>query len=218
MSEKKLVFPGDHVSSAEEAEAGESTYEEKDEIFSSTVGEIVSTSGTAAVKSKAVVARYPKEGSDVYCIIVRSSPNNALAECIPAEGADNEHYRGLEMDGVLSVRSIRGGFVRDLRDEVKIGDIIKARVERIENGRAELTIAPPGYGVIRAFCPKCRSAMALKDQVFICSCGWTERRKTTQSASGVRSGGRERRPGQRRFGDRRSQHVGSRFDKRKKHD
>jgi exosome complex component CSL4 len=85
--------------------------------------------------------------------------------------------------GITAVLPVTGlgkkEYVRDLRDEVKIGDIIKAKVSKITKTGVDISIAGPESGFLCVFCPKCRNRMDLKDINFICNaCEWKERRKT----------------------------------------
>jgi hypothetical protein len=113
----------------------------------------------------------------VYCFIVKTSANKAIAGCISVEEAEGS-ARGVQMDAVLPVTAIRSSYVRDIRDEVKIGDIIRARVEKFTKTGADISMAGRDCGVVCAFCPRCRNRMGLKERIFVCnSCGWKERRK-----------------------------------------
>jgi exosome complex component CSL4 len=175
--EKKLVLPGDHLSSAEEAEPGENTYSERDEVYSAAVGENGTMPGQATVTTKGRTLRQPKLGMVVYCLIIKASLNKAIGGCIPVEEAESG-IRGVEIEAVLPVTSIRSGYVRDLRDEVKIGDIIKAKIRKVEKTGFEISMFEPDCGVVVAFCPRCRERMAVQERMFICpDCGWKERRK-----------------------------------------
>lgn len=175
--EKKLVLPGDHLSSAEESETGENTYSENDEVYSAALGENISAPGHAAVRGRGRKLKVPGVGTEVYCLITKTGPNKAIGVCITADEVEGRG-RGLEMDGVLLVTAIRRGYVRDIRDEVKIGDIIKAKVQEVRRNELAISIFDPQCGVVAAFCPKCRQKMDLKDRLFICSrCFWKERRK-----------------------------------------
>jgi exosome complex component CSL4 len=177
MDKKKLVLPGEHISSYEEAEPGENCYAENDEVYSSAMGESLTMEGKAVVKSKGRQLETPRVGMDVYCVITKTSLNKAIAGCIPASEVEGKG-RGLEVEAVLPVTAIRRGYVPDIRHEVKIGDIIKARVQSIEKTGMEISVFPPECGVVAIFCPRCRHAMDLKGEIFICSdCGWKERRK-----------------------------------------
>ena len=189
MDKKRLVLPGEHVSSYEEAEPGENCYAENDEVYSSAMGESATEEGKATVRGKGRVLESPRVGMDVYCVITKTSLNKAVVECIPASEVEGKG-RGLEVGAVLLVTAIRRGYVPDIRQEVKIGDIIKARVQSVEKTGVEISMFPPECGVVAIFCPRCRQAMDLKDEIFICSCGWKERRKIAghAPAEGAESG------------------------------
>lgn len=175
--EKKLVLPGDHLSSAEESEPGQNTYSENDEVYSAGIGEDISVPGKAEVKRRGRTLRQPEIGMSVYCLIIKSSPNKAVGGCIPSEEAEGG-TRGVEFEAVLPVTAIRSGYVRDLRDEVKIGDIIKAKLQKVDKAGFEISMFAHDCGVLCAFCPKCRSRMDLQERIFICpKCFWKERRK-----------------------------------------
>lgn len=175
--DKKLVLPGDHLSSAEEAEPGDNTYSERDEVYSAGVGENASVPGKAEVRGKGRSLRKPTIGMGVYCVIIKCSPNKAIAGCISADEAEGG-ARGVEFEAVLPVTAIRSGYVRDLRDEVKIGDIIRAKIQKVERTGYEISMFGSDCGVLCAFCPKCRERMDEKERIFICpQCFWKERRK-----------------------------------------
>jgi exosome complex component CSL4 len=174
---KKLVLPGDYLSSAEEAEVGENTYSEKDEVYSAALGENLSEPGKALVKTKRSNLAQPAVGMEVYCMITKAGMNKAVCGCISVSEAEGGG-RGMEIDAVLPVTAIREGYVDKVRDEVKVGDLIKARIEKIMKTGIDISMKSPGCGVICAFCPRCRLRMDLKESIFICnSCGWKEHRK-----------------------------------------
>jgi len=175
--DKKLVLPGDHLSSAEEAEAGENTYSEKDEVYSAAAGENASSLGHASVKTKGRTIKQPYIGMPVYCLITKASLNKAIGGCISVDEVEGGG-RGVEIEAVLPVTAIRRDYVRDIRDEVKIGDIIKAKIDKITRTGYDISIMGHDCGVMAAFCPKCRRKMDLTERIFICGrCGWKERRK-----------------------------------------
>ena len=84
---------------------------------------------------------------------------------------------------VLPVTAIRSEYVEDLRNEIKVGDIIKAKINKKTKTGFEISISEEGFGVVKAFCPKCREPMHLKSDLFICNCGWKERKKLTTTVS-----------------------------------
>ena len=177
MENEKVVLPGDYVSSAEEAEAGHYTYEDDGNIYSAAVGEPNLSGGTASVKTKHEGLVSPKVGMHVYGLVFRTSLNKAICNCMPVDEAEGK-IRTMEFEGVLPVTEIRKGYVKDIRDEVKIGDIIRAKIKKIDATGIELSMLWPEYGLVSVFCPRCRTNMDLKDKLFICQqCDWKEKRK-----------------------------------------
>jgi exosome complex component CSL4 len=198
----RLVLPGDHLSSAEEAEPGQNTYSDRDEIYSATMGEDKSAPGLAMVQVKSRDLKMPAIGMDVYGVVMKASPNKAVAGCIPVSEAEGQG-RGIEVFAVLTVMAIRRGYVNDLRDEVKIGDIIRAKIKSIDKTGVEITMLPQECGIVACFCPRCRERMDLRESLFVCpTCSWKERRKlpgaqdeSREGGSGPREGGfRDRGP------------------------
>ncbi|MFH1785742.1 MAG: exosome complex RNA-binding protein Csl4 [Candidatus Micrarchaeota archaeon] len=176
--EKKLVLPGDHLSSAEEAEPGENTYSENDEVYSTAVGENLSSPGHALVKSKGRKLKVPQMGDIVYCLIFKATANKAIGTCVSADEVEG-NGRGVSFDAVLPVTAIRHSYVREIRDEVRIGDIVKGKIQKIMKSGIDISILDNDCGVVCAFCPRCRQKMDLKEKVFICgSCGWKDYKKT----------------------------------------
>jgi exosome complex component CSL4 len=177
MENKKLVLPGEHVSSYEEAEPGENCYAEKDDIYSAALGENSIEGGKSVVKVKNRVLEQPHVGMEVYAVIFKASPNNAKCDCMPASEVEGEG-RGVVFSAALPVTEVRRGYVPDLRNEVKIGDIIKAKVNKKTQSGLELSIFGVRYGCVKVFCPKCRDEMEqVSEGIFVSKCGWKERRK-----------------------------------------
>ncbi len=177
MNKKKLVLPGEHLLSCEEAESGHNTYVKSDEIYSAAFGSTALLHGRMSVERKGKKLLEPHVGMEVYCIISKTTSNKAIASCIPVSETENLE-RSIEMTAVLPVTGIRKGYVESISDEVRIGDIIKAKISKIGDKGIDLSIFAPPYGLMAVFCPRCRNRMDLKDRIFICSnCEWKEKRK-----------------------------------------
>jgi exosome complex component CSL4 len=219
---KKVVLPGTHLASALEYESGENTYIEEDDIYSAGVGTLEEGDKTLAIKTSRRVVR-SEVGDEVYCIVRKTNSTKAFVDCINAQSADNNKSSS-NIPAVLPVTEIRRSHVRDLRDEVKTGDIIRAKICKMQKDMIDVSVFGPQYGVLIAFCSKCRARMHLKEDTFICSkCHWKERRKTpgqSDSSEGAyhRSSSRSYdRAGARPGGVHRSGRYGNRsFDQRKK--
>lgn len=176
--ENKIVFPGDYVASCEEFVSGKNTYAQNDNIYATAYGEVNFDGHTVAVVSKAKCIESPAIGDVLIGVIEGMMDTRAFVDCAPVE------KKGVRMmsniSAVLPVSNIRRGFVENIRDEIRIGDVIRAKVNTT-SPNIELTITYPEYGVIKAFCTHCRNAMVLKDNKLICSkCEHVETRKLAQ--------------------------------------
>jgi len=82
---------------------------------------------------------------------------------------------------MLPIRNVSRQYVESLRDNFRIGDLIKAKIARAGPLGIDLTTAEPGLGVIKAFCTRCRHPLHLFGRTLKClGCGHTERRKVSK--------------------------------------
>ncbi|MBI5227775.1 exosome complex RNA-binding protein Csl4 [Candidatus Micrarchaeota archaeon] len=180
LSNKRLVLPGDHLSSYEEAEPGENSYGELDEVYSCAVGQFEEAGGKAAVKSPGRVLEKPRVGMEVYCVVKRTSPSKALLLCMPAAEVEGKG-RGLSFDAALPVNGIKNAYVKEVSDEVRIGDIIRAKVRAITSKGVDVSTVSVDCGVVHAFCVRCRNPLAAVGSGYACGeCGNKEQRKSAQ--------------------------------------
>jgi exosome complex component CSL4 len=175
---KKVVLPGEYIAGAEEVVPGENTYSENDEVYSSAFGEVRERERRVEVAwDKTRHMAQVKVGLELYCMVRKVSSNKAFLDCTPVADADKSGS-AIEVSAVLPVTAIRNSYVRDMRDEVRTGDVIKARIAKIERSGVDVSVNAPDCGVIKAYCTACRSGMDLKNGSLICSnCGRKESRK-----------------------------------------
>ncbi|MDD4983434.1 MAG: exosome complex RNA-binding protein Csl4 [Candidatus ainarchaeum sp.] len=62
----------------------------------------------------------------------------------------------------LSMSEIAFAYVKEIRDALRIGDIVKAKVKSCEKNVVELTLKDRGSGVIIAYCMGCRRKLDKK--------------------------------------------------------
>ncbi|MDO8553540.1 MAG: exosome complex RNA-binding protein Csl4 [Candidatus Micrarchaeota archaeon] len=176
--DKKIAFPGDYVASCEEFVPGKNTFAQNDNIYATAYGDVTYDGHTVHVKGKAKTIEQPVIGDVLIGVIEGMMDTRAFVDCAPLE---KEGVRMLsKISAVLPVSNIRKGFVENIRDEIRIGDVIRAKVNAVLPN-VELTITYPEYGVIKAFCSRCRNTMVLNDRKLICSkCEHVETRKLAQ--------------------------------------
>ncbi len=178
MEEKRLVFPGDHLFSCEEFEPGQNTFTKDDESYSAAFGKVDTSEGMVNIVRKNESVRSPKEGMVLYCLVRRADPHKARLECM-MESEVEEKCRCPQIDAVLPVANISRSHVNSIRDALRVGDVLKARIFKIKDGgEVELSLVGKDFGVIKAFCTRCRHRMGLRGDAFVCPhCRWKEKKK-----------------------------------------
>lgn len=173
-----IVSPGQHIGSLEEAAPGNGTYEKDNEVYSALYGRMVREHGVVSVLPKKTVVSL-KPGQIIYGMVVDVLDTLALIEIEPlAKG--RERFVPTQDYGVLRVMNIRRGFVPSVKQELKRGDIVRARVEEISQG-IMLSIKEFDLGVVLAYCSVCRHTMNIFRNAVKCTyCGNIEKRKLSR--------------------------------------
>lgn len=174
--DKKFVVPGDFIGTEEEYLAGEGTFSENERIYSTITGE----SGEAEKKLSVAQAK-PLRALAIGTVIIGTVENvvEPIALVSMKVGLGGEHRFG-ETDeyAVLHASMIRKGYVKNVRDEYKIGDIIRAKIVDKRNGEFRLSTDADDLGAIKAYCAKCRHAMKVESGILQCEdCGTKDNRK-----------------------------------------
>jgi exosome complex component CSL4 len=178
MENKKTVVPGESVGSEMEFLPGNGTFVENDEIYSTLTGEI-----READRKLSVAQKKPLAAIGIGSVIIGTVENivEPIALVAIRAGEHETNRMGENPDySVLHASMIKRGYVKNVRDEYKIGDIIRAKVVDLRNGELRLSTDEPNLGAIKAFCSKCRHAMKLDPQGLACEnpdCGWKDNRK-----------------------------------------
>ncbi len=168
----KILIPGEYVGPGEIYAEGATTYADGDEIYSSAVGIADEENATLTAKMNKPEL---KAGDIVYGSIIILMDSFAIVAIYPEE--KNGAVPSSPDEGKIPVRAMSDGFTPSTRDAVRIGDIIRAKVVKIEANKAELTMAAPELGVIKGFCSICRAPLEKTSKGLICSEGHKEKRK-----------------------------------------
>ncbi len=180
-SESKMVFPGTFLGAEEEYLAGKNAgVDDYGNIVACTVGkkETIARNRSIEIKKPGKNA-LPFEPNDI--ILGRISlvkENSAMVEIDSAErnGMEKKILRGV---AAIMIRMVDAGFVRQLSDKFRIGDIVKAKIVSVSSCGIDCSTADDReFGVIKAFCKKCRQPLQLFGMQLKClNCGNTETRK-----------------------------------------
>ena len=188
MAEEGLLFPGDFIANEEEFIPGSGTFAEAGKVMSETIGSVDKDvkAREARVKALTPAPQNTREGMVVAGRIEQARENVAFVSLFSFKEG-NVRWIAPTDSAILRVANIKRSFVKDVRDEFLVGDIIRAKILRIEEQSIMLTTDDNNLGVIKAFCSRCRYPMQLHKGELECGqCGWHEGRKLADDyGSGV---------------------------------
>ncbi|MBN2067453.1 MAG: exosome complex RNA-binding protein Csl4 [Candidatus Diapherotrites archaeon] len=176
--EKKRVLPGEQLSTEEEFEPGPNTYADDGNVYSASLGTVSVDSRHKSIDVESDrKLNTLKPGTVVYgsvFLVKESSVIVSLRQC-----PDKEDRRVISQgNAMLPVRNVSRDYVKSLRDNFRIGDLVKAKVSRASPLGIDLSTVDNDLGVIKAFCSKCRKPLHLFGHSLRClSCGSREQRK-----------------------------------------
>jgi exosome complex component CSL4 len=174
--EKKIVVPGDFIGTEEEYLAGEGTFADSEKVFATVTGEISDADRTLRVARKRQL-RSLGVGAVIIGRVENIVEPIALVSIISGN-TDASRFGETSDYSVLHASMIRRGYVKNVRDEYKIGDIIRAKIADLRNGEFRLTTDADELGAIKAFCAKCRHPMKFESAILKCeSCEAKDNRK-----------------------------------------
>ncbi len=180
IKEGSIVLPGEKVATTEELIAGKGTYEEDGIIRASIIGifRVDRRNMKAYVEPTTSAPLLLHEGDTAICEVRQIGEAMAIVRILHVAGK-NRQIAG-EKDGAIHISNVSEEFVEDLRKKFRIGDIIRARVIRVEPA-VQLSTKGKEFGVIKAFCTNCRNALIRKKHSLECPvCGRKEERKITE--------------------------------------
>jgi exosome complex component CSL4 len=179
--EKKIVLPGDQLSTSEELLPGDGTFEEDGIIRASRMGEyIVDQQGhKATVKPLTSVPVLLKKGDIVLAEVNSVRSSMVIAEVKHVIG-EKRPISG-DVNGTLHISEISSGYVKDPSDVIALGDVFQAKVIQVKPS-VQLTTKGNDLGVIKAFCQRCRTPLDQKGDGLECpQCNHKEKRKLAQA-------------------------------------
>ncbi len=119
----------------------------------------------------------PEENATVIGMVTRSQKKIAQLEIFSIE----ENQLGIPFTGILHISSSSPSYQHSMKDVVKTGDIVRARIINAKSVLPQLTTIERNLGAIKASCSQCGQTLMLKDRDLRCiACGNIERRKTAE--------------------------------------
>ncbi len=176
----EVVLPGDEICSVEEFLPGDGTYEKEGIVYAEVLGRVVrdTRERKVSVVPPKKPAKFNVPGSYVYGVVTQVMDQVAILHLYP-------YYtrRFLILPpypyGSIHVSKVKKGYVETMRKEFRPGDWVRAKVLEIQKKYfIRLTTVGSELGLIRAYCPRCRTPMVRQGSRLRCPrCKYSEERK-----------------------------------------
>jgi exosome complex component CSL4 len=177
MSDKKqkIVLPGDALAISEEFLPGKNAYDANGTVRALLMGNAVRDLSQREVSVKPFsVAKTPSVGDVVTGQVEAAQSSTANMKIYYLNGAPTQGG----FAGSILLREDRGGGRGVRRTQVKLGDIVRAKVVSTMNAIIALSINEPHLGVIATLCSNCGNPLSRGDGRARCDqCGNVEERK-----------------------------------------
>ncbi len=175
-----VEVPGDVLGSEIEYAPGKGAYSDGENVRAAVMGEkeVDNESRTIKINTKFPMPKMVHKGLVYFGVVTDITGMGASVELIEIASKNNTPV-GLPGNlALLRVADVSNGYVKSIRDAVRIGDIVKVKVLRVKRGAVDVTMKDKGLGVVKAFCSKCRSPLKLKGSKLYCeNCNSYETRR-----------------------------------------
>jgi exosome complex component CSL4 len=182
--DEDIVMIGEYIGTIEEYMPGEGTYAEDGKIYASSVGRKVldSKKHRAEVLGKHLPSL--KVGQVVFGEVLNVKKSVVTLIVSKIQGQKGV----LDEKTMIYVSNISDKYVSSPEDYFKVGDIVKAKVIKIEPGMIDLSTKGK-LGVVKAFCSRCRNPLTLskkyRGKMECPVCKHVELRKTAEDYGNV---------------------------------
>lgn len=177
---KQFVFPGEAVGAIEEYKPGFGTVND-DGTIRATVSGVIGINKEHRMISIIPKTKTPNsitEGDIVIASITDVRESNARVDIAAAERNLDEEIVN-KGNAEIYVSNIKDGFAKSVAEEFHVGDIVRAKV--IDSAKIGLSTVEPEFGVLKAYCSKCKTSLTRNGDELVCSnCGNRERRKLAE--------------------------------------
>lgn len=156
-NDTKIVIPGQEIGTEEEFVGGKGTVTIDSKIYATVMGEVTDESRTLTVdnpKSKGKLSEL-QEGMKIVGRVEMIVDPIAIVSI--RKVYDKDKYGRVPKsseNAILHASYIKRGYVKQVRDELSIGDIIRAKIIGKKKGEIQLSTEDEDLGVLKAFASK----------------------------------------------------------------
>ena len=149
----KNVEPGTPLAYSEELLPGEGTYDDGEQIRGAMYGEehVDTDTMTVSVRSAGQRVADVEKGDIVIGRVSFTKPELASVKILEIRGKEGRSTLHT-VEGTLHVSKVDNRYIKDMETEIRVGDVIRAKVIGLKGG-PQLAIDNDDLGVVRAFSP-----------------------------------------------------------------
>jgi exosome complex component CSL4 len=179
--EERIAIPGEELGTEEEFIPGQGTKVDESGVIKAIAAGVVRVDENRQISIVSENAlKKLKVGDIVYGLVEEMFESVAF---LTLERPLDPEMKRIERDSaIIPVSEIKEGFVKSIRDEIHVGDIVKGVVKEITPLRVIVSLKPAGMGVVKAYCSYDRNPLELRGRTLICPrCGQKEIRHISDS-------------------------------------
>lgn len=180
IKEGDRVLPGDRLGVIEEFIPGAGTFQDQDDvIYASITGLVRIDMSERKIHIEAITRTpiFPQRNDIVIGVVQHVGKKAVIINIFQLRG----NYCPIPYSGSVYIKNAAAGYVEQMRDLFRPGDIIIARVQKQALGMARLSTVGPRLGVIHSSCSRCGQPLILQNRRLVCSgCGNVEQRKLSK--------------------------------------
>ncbi|MGC8645402.1 MAG: exosome complex RNA-binding protein Csl4 [Thermoplasmata archaeon] len=182
----KFVLPGEYIGTEEEFIPGTGTYEEDGRIFASWVGEvIIGPDYKVRVKgNRNEVTIQP--GDEIIGVVTEI--NEPLVVVSGEYLIKGQKVVEMKTRALVHASRITGQYLDVCSKVIKVRDVVWGKVVSTR-GKIDLTLEPPDYGVVYAYCSRCRKPLErINNELYCTYCQRGEIRKISRKYGEIPKG------------------------------
>ncbi|MEM0138130.1 MAG: exosome complex RNA-binding protein Csl4 [Thermoplasmatales archaeon] len=174
----KLVFPGEYLGTEEEYIPGSGTYLDEGRIYSASAGRVSIGADFRITVVTGNEDMTPQQGDEIIGVVTEINDPLVVVsgEYIIRKGLVYETKSRV----LVHASRIVGQYLDTCSKVIKVRDVIMGKVISTR-GKIDLTLENPDYGVIYAYCSKCRRPLErINSELYCTYCQKSELRKVSR--------------------------------------
>jgi len=171
--------PGEYLGASEEYAAGEGVYEQEGALYAGVAGPLHVDEAKRTIQVGTRVKVHPLAPGDMVLARVYDIYDQ-IASFLIMRVENQPRERSVVSRDMVFIRigEIQRAYTENLRDAIKIGDVVRARIVEVTPLGTYISMKDSGLGVIHAYCSNCHNELEGHGPVLQCpECGRREPRR-----------------------------------------